>query len=264
MFDRIALGGDINHGVSQFYDVATLSTRNALLPLAMQDRSKILEWFVIEYNTTPNPDTLSGVDLRHFSPYMHRVSADMMMAYVELQLCEMDKLEARAGPNWDIDDLYPLDPLPTSLLMAKYDPVAAVPRLQPFCMATNSKEYPLRPRSNNGWRTWSWKDKKYLVANKPGATVTFDVSTTQGNIILYYLRSYQYGLGNLECLIDSPGFENTRKVLPGYWTEPYNIGRTETWSGLEPGNYRLKCTLLAETYDPEGRTEFRLISLMSI
>lgn len=74
-FDEIAMGGDIvsvaadcpltqNHGTSQFYDVPTLSSRNALLPILFQNETKAAEWFSPNQPEV-NPETLYGVDLRH-------------------------------------------------------------------------------------------------------------------------------------------------------------------------------------------------------
>lgn len=70
MFDNIAMGGDMNHGAAQYYDVPTLSTRNGLLPLASANKTKLPEWFAHERKAgmTVDWDRITGVDLRHVSP----------------------------------------------------------------------------------------------------------------------------------------------------------------------------------------------------
>ncbi|KAL1407182.1 hypothetical protein Q8F55_006598 [Vanrija albida] len=259
-FDMMAMGAELNHGVAQFYDVPTLTVRNALAPLMAHDKKPIVEWFTHDV-PAPNPETLEGVDIRHFSDKGHEISADMMIAYLELQLCEMDRAEA-ATPGWTVDELYPSAPLFPNLLMAKWDPEHPAPPIKPTCIATNSDKYPLAPARQTGWRAWQWKDKKYLVADEPGSTIEFEFSATRGTAILYFLRSFEFGLGTLACEID--GVPGSRKKIPGHWTEPFNIGRSERWDGLQPGKYVLKCELLKETADPKGGTEFRLMALMTI
>jgi hypothetical protein len=229
--------------------------------MAYNDKSLLYDWFAL--NSDADRETLHGVDLRHFGPYLHGQSGDMMMAYAEQQMCEMDRLERKAGKAWKMDDLYPLDPLPPALLTeGKYNPNKPFPKLTPFCMATNSDKFPLKPSFQEGWRPWAWKDKKYLIADKPGSKLTFEFTTTQGRVILYFLRSGEFGLGKLACEIE--GVKNTHKIVNGYWTEPFNIGRTDRWDGLAPGTYKLNCELMASTDDPKGRTEFRLMALMGI
>ncbi|TXT05066.1 hypothetical protein VHUM_03886 [Vanrija humicola] len=259
-FDEMAMAAEVNHGVAQFYDVPTLTVRNALAPLFANDKKPILEWFHHDVKE-PNPETLEGVDVRHFGTRGHEIAGNMMIAYLELQLCEMDRLEA-ATPGWTIDALYPAPPLFPNLLMQKWNPAKPAPRLKPTCITTNSDKFPLAPKRQNGWRAWAWKDKKYLVADAPGSSLEFEFSVARGTAILYYLRSYQFGLGTLECEV--VGVPGSKKKIPGYWTQPYNIGRSDRWDGLKPGTHTLKCELLKETDDPKGGTEFRLMALMSI
>lgn len=264
MFDNIQTGGDLTLGVNQFYDVPTLSLRNALLPLVPQNKSLIVDWF---YNQSEHPDadTFQGVDLRHLSSRGHEVAGDMMVAYMELQLAQMDaaEAEAAAGAGWTIDSLYPAPALFPGFVTKKYDPAMVAPgRLVPNCVATNSDKAPFEPKHQKGWRKWAWKDKKYLIADEPGAEFEFEVAVSHGTIILYFLRSREFGLGNLEC--DLVGVPNRRKVIKGYWDQKFNIGQSDRWDGLKAGTYTLKCTLLDETDDPKGGKEFRLMALMTI
>ncbi|WOO77031.1 uncharacterized protein LOC62_01G000632 [Vanrija pseudolonga] len=262
MFEAIQTGGDLTMGVSQFYDVPTLSLRNAMLPLVPQNKSLILDWFNHE-NDHPDRETFKGVDLRHLGNIGHEIAGDMMVAYMELQVAEMDAIEAAAGPGWSIDSLYPAPALFPGLVTKKFDPALVPPGpLKPTCIATNSDKAPFEPKTQTGWRKWAWKDKKYLIADEPGAEFEFEVAVSHGTIILYYLRSREFGLGNLEC--DLVGEPHRRKVIKGYWDQKFNIGQSDRWDGLNPGTYNLKCTLLDQTDDPKGGKEFRLMALMTI
>lgn len=37
-------------------------------------------------------------------------------------------------------------------------------------------------QASNGWRTWSWGEKRYLVADKPGAIAIFDFKVTRSEV----------------------------------------------------------------------------------
>lgn len=191
---------------------------------------------------------------------MHGISGDLMSAYIDLQLCEMDRIEAKFKGIVDVDKLYPLDPVPSHLLTQKWRKGHVAPKLQPRCETTDSEEYPLIPKKNVGWRRWAWKQKKYLIADKPGSVITFELDLAEGHITLYYLRSSVFGLGSILC--DVVGVEGTDKVIDGYWDQEYNIGQTTEWDGLPVGKTTLRCELLKDTADPGGGTEFRLMSLM--
>lgn len=233
----MAMGAEVNHGVAQFYDVPTLTLRNALAPFFARDKKPILEWFHNEV-PDPNPETLEGVDIRHLSGKGHELAANMMIAYLELQLCEMDRLE-RDTRGWSADKLYPAEPIFPNLLMTKYDPWHPAARLKPTCITTSSDKFPLVPKHQSGWREWAWKDKKYLVADAPGSTIEFDFSVSRGTVFLYFLRSNQFGLGTLECEV--VGVDGTKKKIPAAWDLPYNIGRSDRWDSLPPGEHTLKC-----------------------
>lgn len=222
MFDSISMGGDLNLGNAQFYDVPVLSTRNAVLPFALANHSLLAEWFGGLNGKRPDPVTLTNTDLRHFGVPMHMFAGDLMSAYVDMQLCEMDRLEARR-PGAHRDELYPADPIPRVRLQDKYAHDKDCPKLQPFCIATNSDDFPLVPKKQDGWREWAWKDKKYLVADKVGSSLTFEFTTTLGQVVLYFLKSWEFPLGNLKCWVDDD--VTSAKVSVGRWGMKMNIGR---------------------------------------
>jgi hypothetical protein len=224
------------------------------------------------------PADLHGVDLRHFGPGGHRVSAELMEAYVEQQLCEMDHAELLAGTS-DIDTLYPEQPVHRLSLLSTFSREhadAAMAPMAPKCYSVDSETHPLAPTVNEGWERWTWtsdqgKEKTYLRATKPGAKVEFDLGAVTGRVEIYYLRSKSFGLGNIKCTING---ERPNKI-EGWWDKEENIGqwveaqvgaddRSTRWFNVQPGNYKMECELLSETKDPGGGTEFRIISVMSI
>ncbi|CAK9784892.1 hypothetical protein CC85DRAFT_271612 [Cutaneotrichosporon oleaginosum] len=259
-FERISMGGDLNFGNAQFYDLPVVSARNALLPLALQNHTLLTEWFA-SMNFKPIEDDLSNADLRHFAKPLHTVTGELMTAYIESQLCEMDRIEHRR-PRATPEDLYPVEPVPRVRLQDKYAIDRDFPKLQPFCIATNSDEYPLAPIKQNGWRAWAWKDKKYLIAEEVGASLTFEFTTVLGTANLYYLRSWEFPLGQLNCWIDDD--KGTAKISNGRWTNKMNIGQSTTWHGLTEGKHTLNCEIIQSTDDPSGGHEFRLMSLMTL
>ncbi|TXT15739.1 hypothetical protein VHUM_00242 [Vanrija humicola] len=262
VFDQILVGGDLTYGVAQFYDTPALSLRNMLLPHIVQNKTHVVEYFNHEHNMVPDPDTFVGVDLRHIGTRGHELSGDLIIAYLELQLAEMDAAEAAAGLGWSIDSLYPIPPLFPGLLAKKFNPaMPPVPAFKPSCFAAHSDIAPLAPSKQNGWRKWAWKDKTYLVADEPGASFEYELSLNHGSIVLYYLRSREFGLGNLGCEVVG---QSKRRKIQGYWNSHLNIGQSQHWEHLPPGNHTFKCTLLSETDDPKNGTEFRLMALMTI
>ncbi|WVR08401.1 hypothetical protein IAU60_005456 [Kwoniella sp. DSM 27419] len=263
MFPLTANGGDLHFGVAQFYDVPTVSIRNPLLPQVMQNLTLVRDLFHHRVEKDDWTDPTDGIDLRHLSANGHRIMGKLATTYIDTQLCEMDRLEAGLSDaeKADVDRLYPIEPLPRAPLMKKFDPIAVMPKLRPQCFSTNSKKNPLVPSAMEGWRKWNWNDKNYLVADKPGSKISFKVSTNLGQVQLYYLKSYQYGLGSVSCWIDNDKEKAVR--INGYWEAPYNIGRaTVVGEGLSQGEHTLHCELLTETAEPKGGQEFRIISVM--
>ncbi|WRT70476.1 uncharacterized protein IL334_007474 [Kwoniella shivajii] len=263
MFQYIANGGDLHNGVAQYYDVPTISMRNPILPQVMKNTTMVRHLFHNRVQKTDWTDPLDEIDLRHLSWQGHEMMGKLGSVYIDTQLCEMDRIESRFGPDEKInyDELYPVEPLPRAPLMKKFSPTFVLPKLSPQCYSANGIKHPLKPTEQNGWRHWNWKEKHYLVADEPGSKVSFKVSTTLGEVQLHYLRSYQYNLGSARCWIDNDTDKAMR--LDGYWKEPYNIGRAATIrDNLTPGDHVLHCELLKETADPTGGKEFRIISVM--
>lgn len=62
----------------------------------------------------------------------------------------------------------------------------------------------------------------YLVAKKPGSKVSFDFTTAFGEVNLSYLRSREFGLGNIHCQVEGLGPEASMHI-EGYWQLEFNI-----------------------------------------
>ncbi|GMK54500.1 hypothetical protein CspeluHIS016_0110860 [Cutaneotrichosporon spelunceum] len=264
-FETVLMGDGSHLATNLYYNIPTIAPRSLFYDDAQGNVTKFWDWFYW-YNPHEVPTDLWGVDLRHFGPGGHRVSAELMEAYIEQQLCEMDHAELVAGTG-DLDTLYPQQPVQSLSLLGKFSRAhadAVTARMEPKCWSVESDSRPLTPASSEGWERWTWgndkgKTKTYLRATKPGARIVFDLGKVTGRVEVYYLRSRSFGLGNLACRLG--GHES---ILEGWWDKPENIGQSTRWRNLEPGSYTLECELLAETSDPGGGTEFRLMALMSI
>ncbi|CAD6574764.1 MAG: CAP64 protein product - [Tremellales sp. Tagirdzhanova-0007] len=251
MFPQIATGGDIHQGVSQLYDIPTISMRNLILHDILNNSTMARDWFTKKSDV--ESDDFSDIDVRHISRVGHRLMADLVNAYIDVELCEMD--------NNDFDVQVP--EIPKNLLHEHWNPEYTVPPLSPQCYSNNARTNKLAPVEATGWREWNWQEKHYLIADMPGSKVSFRVHTSLGAVQVHFLRSAQYGLGSVRCWVDDD--ESTSKFLIGYWDLPYNIGYTEDIArGLPEGEHMLHCLSLPETADPMGGTEFRLISVMTI
>nr|ODN86120.1 hypothetical protein L203_04238 [Cryptococcus depauperatus CBS 7841] len=255
MFNTVTNGGDLHQGIAQFYDLPILSLRNAVLNDIYRNESMIRDFFFV--------NSKGAVDTRHISRYSHSLLGRIGSAYMDSQLCEMDRYEASLSePNsMTIDELYPVEPIPRMQLHMKYDSDTVLPMIKPQCFSADGKKHPLAPIDNKGWRKWNWKGKNYLIADQPGSRVSFSLTSRLGGIEIHYLRSYQYHLGSASCWVDHDKAKAVR--LDGYWREPFNLGRAAIIrDDLEPGEHTLTCELLNHTADPEGGKEFRLIAVM--
>lgn len=118
-------------------------------------------------------------------------------------------------------------------------------------------------------------------SNKPSATKdkTPNRAHGQGYVKIGHLRSNVLGLGSLDCWAEQdsetgddsrPGkhrHKGTREFptrVDGWWdSKERNHGVLTTIAeDLLPGSYTLHCTLLEQTLDPGGGTEFRLIAVV--
>lgn len=245
--------------VAQYMDVPTISLQHAVMPQILRDEAYTKQVFVVHDD--------GRVDTRHISRWGHQKTADLVNAYLDTQLCEMDRLEAaekkRTGrAEIDIDTLYKLDPLPRLLTSDQWDPKRVIPALRPTCASMNSPNKPV-PAKNDGWTEWAWKDKNYMITKTPGSTISFEVTTGIGIVQVFYLRSWEFHLGVLKCWLDDD--EAKAVTMQGYWDQKFNIGqRYDVATDASPGKHMLNCKFLGKDADPASGDEFRIISVMSI
>ena len=95
-----------------------------------------------------------------------------------------------------------------------------VPPFRPVCLSTRTQDpkFNLTPTDSEGWTTWvhpEFQDKPYLVAQKPGSMVSFQLATALGVIKIYTLKSRTFGLGTIECWVDADWEKAVR--VDGYW-----------------------------------------------
>lgn len=126
--------------------------------------------------------------------------------------------------------------------------------------------------------------KQYLISRSPKAQVTFDLTLglvrllpfslpsappslyfssayqflttlSQGEVKLWYLRSWEYGLGDVSCWVDGRTYQKVR--ISGAWENRMNIGQiAEIATGLPSGAHQLHCV-------NEGNGEFRIVSVIT-
>jgi hypothetical protein len=142
------------------------------------------------------------------------------------------------------------------------------------------------------WTKFAWaRDKQYLVASKPGSTVTFNVVVGAGGTVLVdWLHSRFYDLGNVlvcaspTCSLSSvlpslsflsfpflffsdlDGQKSEGATLAGWWDLGWSIGvPTKVFDGVAAGPHTVTFELLSTTLSshPSHKTTFRLIGLIT-
>ena len=221
--------------VAQYYDVPLLSMKNAFYAEMLRNPS------FVDDNFLP--------DQHHIGTQGHIKAGELVSSYLAQEMC---------SPHSD-DDI-PLPPVTMSVVPARFD---AFQEATPHCMYAGSAS-PLDIIENKGWEYYEWNaEKKYYIANEPGASITFRVNTTIGSIMLDVFKSKKYDLGNVKCMVDSN--PKTTKDVPGYWTRPWNIGRSnELFHGLKAGSHNVTCQVSQKSSNPSGGTHFRILGIMSL
>lgn len=190
----MARGGDVHMGVAEFYDIPTISMRNIFLPQIFEDSKRIMDIFVkFDKKLEGDKDTLDNRDTRHVSQYVHRIAGNLTGAYIDMQLCEMDRIEAEAGHS-RADELYPKPRVPRvgcgrdgadgkQKLWDKFDVDKTLPPFRPQCSSMNSRRNPFKPTENKGWREWFRKDvpEKVRCGQGTGEIICWAERTAAGD-----------------------------------------------------------------------------------
>ncbi|WWD00544.1 hypothetical protein V866_007478 [Kwoniella sp. B9012] len=254
MFQTIATGGDIHQGISSYYDVPTVSLRNLLLPIILQNSSYGISYF----DHPPGTKELDreGLGTRHISAKGHGLLGRLTNAFIDLRIRDLDtglygaELKSRLVPE-----------IPRIRALQHFNSYEVIPTIPPKCLSAHSRSPTLIPSINKGWRELIAGDKKYLIADQPGSIVSFDFVTAGGLVQLSVYRSHNAGLGTAACWVND--MKDKRMVIEARWDDLVSIGYTVTIANdLEDGDHVLTCELLEETKDPLKKHEFRIIAVI--
>nr|KAF8609408.1 hypothetical protein BDV93DRAFT_464639 [Ceratobasidium sp. AG-I] len=265
-FDTITMGGDLHTGVAEYYDIPTVSLRNVALYHVLENAHLDRDMF----HRLPPFKPESEADLRHINRVGHKMLADLLIAYMQRQICAQAMLKRDPSPlNFQPPDntipgVEELGEVPRLRMFQKYVRDERTALIKTTCLSTRSKKHPLKPVRQTGWSEWAWKDKAYVLAKEPGARVTFAINVGPlGVVKISYLMSKTFGLGTVKCWVDDN--EAAARKVDAWWdVDGLNISRdSDIASGISSGPHEVTCEILQETKDPGGGHEFRLISLTS-
>ncbi|OCF32112.1 hypothetical protein I316_06268 [Kwoniella heveanensis BCC8398] len=247
MFQTIATGGDIHQGISSYYDVPTVSLRNLLLPIILQNSSYGITYFDHPAGTTELD--VEGFSTRHISAKGHVLIGRLANAFIDMRIIDLD----RGLYGADLESK-PVPELPRIRALQRFNADEVIPAIPPKCLSAHSRSPTLIPSTNSGWY-------KYLIADEPGSIVSFDFATAGGLVQLSVYRSHNAGLGTAACWVDD--MEDKRVVIEARWDDLVSVGYTVTIADdLEDGDHVLTCELLEETKDPQLKHEFRIIAVI--
>ncbi|GAA5894406.1 SGNH/GDSL hydrolase family protein [Sporobolomyces salmoneus] len=263
---------------AQFYDVPVLSVKQSLFTGgggATKGDLKMKDLFL--------------PDQHHPNERGHELMADVLIAYLERQLCSTQseilstantRLRsqgsnvARREVEPEVDIGRRSEEVPVSLpRRSLFTPYPAKEGLEeewelpePRCLQVGNSKETVEPIRNNGWEKFGWaRDKQYLVASKPGSSVTFEIEVGKGGTILAdWLRSRFYDLGDVSVYLDED--RSKAVTLTGYWDLGWSIGvPTEIFTGIAAGLHRITFEVLGEkeSSHPNRKTSFRLIGIIS-
>ncbi|GAA5820117.1 hypothetical protein JCM11251_005487 [Rhodosporidiobolus azoricus] len=274
---------------AHYYDVPILSAKHALFGPVPG---------LLPPDATVNPLKIEDLflpDLHHPNERGHEFLADVLISYLERQACVAqseilatanERIISRSSlstviavePAHDIPRRKeePVRPLPPRSLFSPFPHGKAAKKngggdgvwelTQTRCIQVGNSKTTVEPVRNEGWTKLAWaRDKQYLTADKPGASVTFRIEVGNGGTILAdWLHSRFYDLGDVTVYLDSD--PSASVSLAGYWDLGWSIGvPTEIFSGVEPGVHEVTFEILpgAKSSHPKGKTNFRLIGLIA-
>ncbi|KAG8711820.1 CRISPR-associated endonuclease/helicase Cas3 [Ceratobasidium sp. 394] len=218
-FEYIATGGDNHLAVAQYYDIPYINLRNVLINHVLEHENLVAEFFRPQ---DPFPANMP-IDTRHMNRAGHKMMADLLIAHIQKQICRVAAdAENPIAPFAPQGNLLPtldtMEQVPRLRLFERYVPTLRTPTVHSTCMSIRSKKHPLKPSHSNGWSEQTFKDKPYLLAREPGASLTFDIHVgPMGMVEMEYLRSRTFGLGAVWCWMGEN--ENGGVIVDGYWEE---------------------------------------------
>ncbi|WVQ99098.1 hypothetical protein IAU59_006230 [Kwoniella sp. CBS 9459] len=254
MFQTIATGGDIHQGVSSYYDIPTVSLRNLILPIILENSTYGISYFDHPPGTTELD--VVGYSTRHISAKGHGLIGRLANAYIDMTIHDLER-----GLYGADAEHVPVSKIPRIRALQHFNADEVIPSVPPKCLSAHSRARTLIPRVNKGWRDLISGDKKYLIADEPSSLVSFDLTTSGGLVQLSVYRSHTGGLGTAACWVDDK--KEDRVVIEARWDDLVSIGYTVTIADdLEDGAHVLTCELLEGTKDPKELHEFRIIAVI--
>ncbi|GAA5939997.1 hypothetical protein JCM10213_004904 [Rhodosporidiobolus nylandii] len=147
---------------------------------------------------------------------------------------------------------------------ARLDEVWELPETR--CIQVGNAKTTVEPVRNSGWSKLAWaRDKQYLVADKPGSSVTYAIEVGKGGAVYAdWLHSRFYDLGDVSVFLDND--RAAAVSLAGWWNLGWSIGvPQEIFSNVSPGRHEITFEILppAKSSHPSQKTNFRLIGITS-
>ena len=136
-----------------------------------------------------------------------------------------EETEGRLMPGmWSMPNEYGM--IPRMRVLEGWNPNvdSVVPPFHPTCLSTRAKDprFGLTPSHSFDWEHWvhpDYPDKPYMIARKPGATISFEMETQVGWIKMYSLKSKSFGLGSVKCWVDDDMDQSV--IIDGWWDNGY-------------------------------------------
>ncbi|KZT55632.1 hypothetical protein CALCODRAFT_509987 [Calocera cornea HHB12733] len=256
----LGVGGDVHLGVANYYDIPVISLRNPILPYLFADPG--LEWKMFGYS--------KGIDRRHMNALGHEMLADFTTHWMRDQVCKVlserdapPRVES-AEPSWWTApvDMGEVPRLRMTDVWLKVNETQI--SLQPSCRSTTTTPR-LEPSSASP--DWHFEEaplgKAYWSADVPGAQISFDVTTVEGRVGVFFLRSPKLGLGNARCWVD--GKSTVGETAVGFWEKEQSVADyVELAELLEPGKHTVTCEVTTGTRDPGGGHAVKIMGLASV
>ncbi len=279
-------GGDAHSHLAVRYDIPHISIRAAALTAMMDNPELAAPWF--------------NHDARHIAAPFHQFLGDMVKAYLQSELCELEQggWEA-AKEEWGSDERHgpwpgmkTLGAMPKNRITESWNSVAEHAVAPPTCRLAGPEgsAAELKPsRASPDWELYSWRvspppavshsfrchladrgphsllqySKYYIQTTKPNAgPISFPVIVSEGG-------RGDIALGYLRSREYGLGkarcaVAGQSAVVDGYWTSSTNVAQTMVIARkVKPGTYEVVCQTLPEKEQKEG-VAFRVMSLMSI
>lgn len=192
--------------------------------------------------------------------------SDSVVPYVEpeLDISARSQETVTPLPRRSLFTPFPSSPSDTEGFSLGVDGEWVMPK--PKCLQVGNSKTTKEPISVTGWEKFGWaRDKQYLVASKPGSTVTYEIEVgTGGAILADWLRSRFYDLGDVAVYLD--GDRSKAVTLTGYWDLGWSIGvPTEVFTNVAAGLHKVTFEVLpaSQSSHPGKKTSFRLIGIIS-